>query len=106
MTAPLFMFAGRRVRMVEMASRHRIVQMTPMSCSEWSKPILSSSCRMIMGNRIPPMPPAVRARLVARARRCMNQCPTETIAGVNMREQEKPPRIPQSSIYCQYSGIC
>lgn len=81
-----------------LARRQRRRQIRPTIWIEALKPIRDCRVRMMKGYSAPPMPPAVRAREVASARRCLNQWPMQTVAGVKIRLAESPPKTPQLSM--------
>jgi hypothetical protein len=50
---------------------------------------------MIIEKMMPPIPPALHAKPVAKARRLQNQCPMADRLGLNSKDADMPPRTPK-----------
>jgi hypothetical protein len=70
----------------------------PMIRIAQGKPRLSARLEIKTGKIIPPMPPAVAAMPVARARRLRNQWDMQATLGVKTIDEEIPPRTLNPSI--------
>lgn len=78
-------------RSMTLAAQNK-AQMKPITRIAQGKPMLLLRLPTRRGKTMPPMPPAVLAKPVARARRCMNQWLMHAKLGVNIKEEETPPK--------------
>ena len=97
MDAPAFLFEGNRFRRRQHARTPAPMLIRAITRMAQVKPILGARYRMTRGNTIPPIPPAVHASPVAKARRLQNQCPIAARLGLKRRDAEIPPRTPNES---------